>query len=131
MFFHLQELTEKRSAGQPQLNVVLIGGSFLALESVCYFVEKQAQTLIVCRQQPLARRLGAAAAAKLAQLHASKGVSFAVEPRMDVAAFRHSGQGALTAVQVASGQVYACDLCVVCVGGEPCTEFLGREGRGK
>lgn len=123
---YFKELSDKRT-GQ-QLNVVFVGGSFVSMESVCYFVEKQAKTKIISWSKPFEKLFGADVAKKLGELHESKGVEFLVDKEMDVKKFKASSDGAVYEVEMSNGQLYPCDLCIVCLGGVPCTEFLVNSG---
>ena len=56
IIIYFKELTDKNNS--LQLNIVLIGGSFIAMESVCYFIEKNAKTTIISRHKPFEKLLG-------------------------------------------------------------------------
>lgn len=118
---YFKELTDTRSGSQ--INVVFLGGSYISMESVCYFIEKQAKCTIVSRTKPLENKFGAEIADKLMEFHESKGVQFAINNNLDVKEFKQS-DGNVSGIELVSGENYSCDICILALGGEPCTEFL-------
>ena len=105
------------------MNVVFLGGSFISMESVCYFVEKQAKCTIIARSKPFETKFGTEAADKLMALHESKGVEFVIKNDFDVKEFKQSN-GCVNGIELVSGESYPCDICILALGGKPSTDFL-------
>lgn len=113
-------------------NIVLVGGSFISMEAVCYFVEnaEKANNIVISRSKPFENVFGRDVANKIQQFHESKGVKFVVESNFDIVEFNESKtnpghlgsfvykkEGSTTASQDA-------DICILAIGGVPATEFL-------
>lgn len=120
--FYFNELN---STGR-ELNAILIGNSFISMEAVSYFIEKKAKTMIIGRSNPFESAFGSEVSAKIRQLHESKGVKFLIDNNFGVKEFRKSRSfpDALGEVELVNGQVFPCDICLLALGGRPCTQFL-------
>ena len=117
-FKHLNE----NNNGQ-KINVVFIGGSFISMESVCFFIEKQANATIVSRSKPFEKTFGTEVSSKIAELYESKGVKFLINKDLEVKEFKENN-GALSSVELVTGESLPCDICILAMGGNPCTDFL-------
>lgn len=118
---YFKQLNENNS-GQ-KVNVVFLGGSFISMESVCYFIEKQANATIVSRSKPFDKVFGTEVSSKIADLYEAKGVKFLINNDFEVKEFKESN-GALAAVELVSGESLSCDICILAMGGNAFTDFL-------
>jgi apoptosis-inducing factor 3 len=114
-----------------KLNIVLVGGSFIAMEAVGFFVENlpQANHIVISRNKPFESIFGSQAADKIVQLHQSKGVQFITLNNFDIHQFHESQTipGKLGSIQITDHRSdinQSADLCILAIGGQPCTEFL-------
>ncbi len=122
---YFDKLEAENTTGR-QLNVILVGGSFIAMETVSYFVEKKACALVMGRSRPFEKVFGDQVSAKITQLHESKGVKFYSEKSFDIKRF--IGEEVISEVELSNGERLPCDMCLLALGGSPCTDFLGDSG---
>ena len=106
-----------------KLRVVLVGGSFISLETVCFFAEKQIACTVISRQNPFEKVFGREVSSKIVKLHNSKGVNFVIDPKFEINEFKEDS-GALSGISLVNGDNYSCDICILAIGGQPCTQFL-------
>ena len=108
-----------------KLNVVIAGGSFIAMETVCYFADK-ANATVMSRNKPYETAFGNLASVKIQKLHESKGVKFYINPKFSISEFSESKErpGCLGAIKLQDDSKWPVDLCIIAFGGEPVTEFL-------
>ena len=106
-------------------NVILVGGSFIAMEAAAYFADK-ANCVVMSRRNPLESALGRHVSFKLRELHESKGVKFVISDKFDVHEFIESAErrGSLGSIKLDDGSVHAADLCLMAIGSRPATAFL-------
>ena len=123
---YYQNLVNNKGTVGRELNVVLIGGSFISMECASYFIDKKAKTLVMSRNPAFHNLLGKEVSAKIIQLHESKGVQFLVDKNFNVKEFKASNAepGVLSEIELIDGKKYPCDLCLLAIGSTPCTEFL-------
>lgn len=114
-------MTSDRSG--TQLNIVFIGGSLTSMESVCYFVEKQAKTTIISQTKPFEKQFGSEVSSRIVNLHESKGVAFITDKDLDIKEFKESN-GVLNEIELADGSSHPCDICIVAMEPVPSTDFL-------
>ena len=108
-----------------ELNVALVGGSFISMELVSFFVEKKAKVLIMCRNKPFEKAFGDKASSKIIQLHESKGVQFLIDKKIGIKKFIDSTNSeAMSEIELLNGNKYPCDICILAIGGSPSTSFL-------
>ncbi|MET0822397.1 MAG: FAD/NAD(P)-binding oxidoreductase [Aeromicrobium sp.] len=105
--------------------VVVIGAGFLGAEIAASGVESGcAVTLVEAESLPLSRVMGPDVGAAIARLHATNGVQLRCDT--SVAGFR--GEGTVSGVELADGDILPADVVVVAVGARPNTHWL--EGSG-
>ncbi|GAA5015707.1 FAD-dependent oxidoreductase [Actinopolymorpha pittospori] len=115
-----------RSALPTCSRLVVVGEGVLAAE-IAATARKLGVTVAMTGPQPapLAAQLGPLAAGLLAELHAERGVSL----RLGTAASGLAGgDGRVTGVRLATGEVLPADLVVVAVGAAPVTDWLAGSG---
>ncbi len=122
---YFDELVAGNTTGR-QLKVILVGGSFISMETASYFVEKKACTLVVGRSRPFEKAFGEKTSAKIIQLHESKGVKFYNDKKFDIKQF--IGEKNVKEIELCNGEKYSCDLCLLALGGSACTDFLKNSG---
>ena len=108
-----------------KLNVVVTGGSFIAMEVVCYFADKTNAT-VMSRNKPYYTAFGNLVAEKVQLLHEAKGVKFYINKTLNIKEFLESSEraGCLGSVKLQDESVWPVDLCIEAIGGTPCTDFL-------
>lgn len=108
-----------------ELNVVLVGGSFISMELVSFFIDKKARVLVMARNKPFEKAFGDKASSKIIQLHENKGAKFLIDKKFGIKEFTDSNKsGALSEIELINGNKYPCDICILAIGGKPCTDFL-------
>ncbi len=117
------EQISKKNGG---VSVCFVGSSFISMESVCYFVEKNCTCTIIGRQSPLEEQFDKHVSLALRALHEQKHVKFVIG--CEVKELKGNKSRQLESVLLSDGSEVKCDLCVVAVGGLPCTEFLKSTG---
>jgi len=108
------------------VNVCFVGSSFISLESVCYFVEKNCSCTIISRQGPLEDKFDKQVSLVLQTLHEQKQVKFIIG--CEVKELKGNKNKNIESVVLSDGNQVKCDLCLVAIGGVPCTEFLKDTG---
>jgi NAD(P)H-nitrite reductase large subunit len=100
-----------------KLNVVSVGGSFIAMEALCYFADK-ANSTSMSRHKPFERLLGSLVSLKLKKLHESKNVKFFIDEKFDIVEFKESKErpGCLGAIKLDDNSVWPVDICLLAVG---------------
>jgi apoptosis-inducing factor 3 len=124
---YFEELSRQRSnENEKKLNVVLVGGSFIAMEAACFFAGKATTTTVMSRRKPFESVFGTQVAVKVLRLHESKGVKFYINEKFSIVEYIQSKEraGHLGYVKLNDGSKYPADLCIMAIGGKPCTEFL-------
>jgi NADPH-dependent 2,4-dienoyl-CoA reductase/sulfur reductase-like enzyme/nitrite reductase/ring-hydroxylating ferredoxin subunit len=118
----LQYLTTKK---RENLKVLIIGTSFVALESATYFTGKASVT-VICRRLPFSSHFGKQAAEKIVKLHESKGVKFIMDSKLDVVEFRSSVDdvASIASAIMTDGSSIDADICLVAIGSRPATSFI-------
>uniref|UniRef100_A0A1I8JPW4 Pyr_redox_2 domain-containing protein n=1 Tax=Macrostomum lignano TaxID=282301 RepID=A0A1I8JPW4_9PLAT len=106
------------AAGQGA-DAVLIGSSFIALESAAYLVANGAKS--VTDPVPFKALFGEEAGKAARRLHESKGVKFVIG---ELQSFASDAQGGLSGLKLKSGDTLPAQLCVVGIGSTPNTAFL-------
>ena len=112
----------RHNSGGEKLNVVLVGGSFIAMEAAGYFSDK-ANTLVMSINRPFERAFGQEVSNKIMKLHEDKKVGFLIDPKLKIIEFKGENN-ALKSIVVSDGVEIKADLCILAIGGIPCTEFL-------
>ena len=121
VFNYFKELKEK-SVGDVKLNVVLVGGSFISLETASYFSDK-ANVVSMSINKPFERAYGSQVSEKIMKLHEKKGVKFFVNKTFGINEFRGQN-GKLSEIVLNDGSMHKADICILAIGGQPCTDFL-------
>lgn len=111
-------------ATRPGVRVVVIGGSFIALEvASCLALRRIPVTAVVHDAAPFARTLGPEVGAILQRWHESKGVEFRLNSQVD----RLEGTGIIRHVVLQSGEKLPADLVIVGIGVRPAVDFATRD----
>lgn len=105
--------------------VILVGGSFIAMELAGFFSDK-AQVTVLSRFKPFENVFGKLVSNKVQKLHESNGIKFRIGPDTDIAEYTESPErnGQVGMVKLRDNMDLECDLCVVAIGGQPVTDFL-------
>lgn len=108
-------------AAQPGVRVVVVGGSFIALEVAAALAHRKLPVTAVVRESvPFAKGLGPEVGSILQKWHEDHGVVFRLKE--EIASFE--GQGIVRHVRLKSGEQLPADLVVVGAGVQPATSFL-------
>lgn len=111
----------------PEIEVVVLGASFVALEAANYCLNKVKKVTVVGRDTvPFRALLGAEIGAAVMKLFIEKGVNFQMKSGMKRVI--DDGTGKVGSVELADGTILKADLCIMGVGSSLYTEFL--EGSG-
>ena len=122
---YLEEIKGVAEKENRKLNVIITGGSFIAMEIVCFFVGK-ANATVMSRHKPYETAFGGLVSEKIQMLHESKGVKFYIDKKFNIVEFCESKErpGYLGSVQLQDGSKWPVDVCIQAIGGSPCTSFL-------
>jgi NADPH-dependent 2,4-dienoyl-CoA reductase/sulfur reductase-like enzyme/nitrite reductase/ring-hydroxylating ferredoxin subunit len=120
---HFNSTKKANEALKTQLNVLIVGSSFVALETAAYFNGKASVT-VICHRKPFRSVFGDDVADRIFALHQSKGTNFLVEDKLEVIEFRADANGNLNAVKLSNGTELNADLCMVAIGSRPATSTL-------
>jgi NADPH-dependent 2,4-dienoyl-CoA reductase/sulfur reductase-like enzyme/nitrite reductase/ring-hydroxylating ferredoxin subunit len=125
IFKYFSEAKVSNELLKRQSSVLIIGSSFVALETAAYFSGKASVT-VICHRKPFGNVFGDEVADRIVGLHESKGVKFLVEDKLEVVAFQASNESnkRLTSVKLSNGTELSVDLCLVAIGSRPATSFL-------
>jgi NADPH-dependent 2,4-dienoyl-CoA reductase/sulfur reductase-like enzyme/nitrite reductase/ring-hydroxylating ferredoxin subunit len=105
--------------------VVLLGGSFIALEAASSLRHRGLEVHVVAPESvPLARVFGEQIGRRLQSLHESQGVHF----HLGRTASRIEGDGRARAVELSDGSLLPADAVLIGVGVRPAVEFLAGSG---
>ncbi len=108
-------------AAQPGVRVVVVGGSFIAMEVAAALAHRKLPVTAVVRESvPFAKGLGPEVGSILQKWHEDHGVVFRLKE--EVSSFE--GQGTVRQVQLKSGEQLPADLVVIGAGVRPATSFL-------
>ena len=124
LIVNYQKECKNRKNGR-NLNVLIIGTSFVALEAATYFVGK-ANVTVICRRLPFSSHFGKPVADKVVKLHESKGVKFIINSKLDITEFKASADNAkcIGSAVMTDGSTIDADFCLVAIGSKPATSFL-------
>ncbi|CAG0886931.1 unnamed protein product [Cyprideis torosa] len=104
--------------------LVVLGGSFVALELAAFARGKGAAVTVVMRGQvPFETSLGPEIGAKIKALHEVNGVVFETGTSFQVI-YAHDDSREFKEVLLTNGKIVEGDVCVLGVGATPATEFL-------
>jgi len=108
-------------AAQPASRAVIIGASFIGMETAASLVLRQLSVTVVAPGQvPFEKTLGNEIGKLIQQAHENHGVQF----RLSASAARFEGDDAVKAVVLDSGDRIETDLVILGVGVKPATDFL-------
>ncbi|XP_065201959.1 apoptosis-inducing factor 3-like isoform X2 [Planococcus citri] len=110
----------------PLVKVVIIGSSFIAMESAAYCAPKVARVTVIGRSSvPFSDTLGEEVGDRFKRYFESRGVSY----RNNSNVVRFEGENdKLTQVVLNTGEVIPADICIVGIGSEYDTGFLKDTG---
>lgn len=109
------------AAAQNAQNAVVIGASFIGMETACGLKERGlAVTVVAPGKVPFEQTLGAEIGQMLQKLHEKNGVQF----RLGAHATGFEGEGKVRAVVLDTGERITADLVIAGVGVVPATSFL-------
>ncbi len=100
-----------------RLNVVAVGGSFIAMETLCFFADK-ANSTSMSRHKPYERLFGTLVSTKLKKLHETKNIKFFIDEKFDIIEFKESKErpGCLGAIKLHDNSIWPVDICLLAVG---------------
>lgn len=110
----------------PMVRVVVIGSSFIAMESAAYCSPKVGRVTVIGRSAvPFVENLGLEVGARFQKYFESRGVSY----RNNSNVVRFEGENnKLTKVVLNTGETIPADICIVGIGSEYDTDFLKESG---
>ena len=112
-------------ASEKANNIVIVGSSFVAMETANAFRERKRSVTVVTRDSvPFEAALGPELGKMFRDLHEHNGVDFRFETELD----RFEGEGEVNAVVLKNGDRIKCDMVVLGVGVRPATDFLRDTG---
>lgn len=107
-------------------HVVVLGLSFIGLESAAYCVKKVAKVTVVGRDTiPLRHSFGPEVGARIMRMFEKEGVEFKIENSIKRCI---DTDGVLTAVELTDGTILQCDICIMGTGSSLYTDFLKDSG---
>lgn len=107
-------------------HVVVLGLSFIGLESAAYCAKKVAKVTVVGRDTiPLRHSFGPEVGARIMRMFEKEGVEFKMENSIKRCI---DTNGVLTAVELTDGTVLQCDICIMGTGSSLYTDFLKDSG---
>lgn len=110
-----------------EMNVVVLGASFIAMEAASYCVDKVKSVTVIGRDQvPFRQLLGTEIGSAFKTLFEEKGIKFVMNSGMK--ACIGDGEGNIQQVELVNGDRLEADLCIMGVGGAVNTEFLKNSG---
>lgn len=110
----------------PDKHVVILGLSFIGLESAAYCVKKVTKVTVVGRDTiPLRHSFGPEVGARVMRLFEKEGVVFKMENGIKRCI---DTNGVLTAVELNDGTILQCDVCIMGTGSSLYTDFLKDSG---
>ena len=108
-------------AARPGSRAVVIGASFIAMETAASVAQRQLSVTVVARGTvPFEKTLGAEIGKLILDAHEANGVEF----RLGARAARFEGGEAVKAVVLDSGERIEADLVILGVGVTPATDYL-------
>jgi pyruvate/2-oxoglutarate dehydrogenase complex dihydrolipoamide dehydrogenase (E3) component len=122
---YFSEVKAEADAVNRKLNIVVTGGSFIAMEVVCYFADKSNAT-IMSRSKPYETAFGGLVSEKIQSLHESKGVKFYINKKFNIVEFCDSKEnpGRLASIKLQDLSKWPVDICIQAIGGQPSTSFI-------
>ena len=118
---------EGAAAGEGPVRAVVVGASFIGMETAAGLRERGLEVTVVAPDEtPLAAQLGPQVGAFLQARHEAHGVQF----RLGRTVARFDGDGRLRAAQLDDDSRLDADLVIVGVGVEPATGFIMNAPRG-
>ncbi|KAG5682222.1 hypothetical protein PVAND_011588 [Polypedilum vanderplanki] len=107
-------------------HVVIVGSSFIALETATYCVSRVAKVTIIGRSsKPLIETFGEIIGGRIMEYFKSKKVEFIMEAELKNFLGNHKE---LERIELIDGRTIWADVCIVAIGSRPNTEFLARSG---
>lgn len=107
-------------------HVVILGLSFIGLESAAYCVKKVAKVTVVGRDTvPLRHSFGPEVGGRIMRMFEEEGVDFKLENSIKRCI---DTDGVLNAVELTDGTILQCDICIMGTGSSPYTDFLKDSG---
>jgi 3-phenylpropionate/trans-cinnamate dioxygenase ferredoxin reductase component len=109
----------------PGRRIAIIGAGFIGLEVAASAIERGCEVVVLeAAPRALMRAVPAMVAERIVDLHRSKGV----DVRFGVNVVRFVGDAEVSGVELAGGEVVACDAVIVGIGVMPCTELAEQAG---
>lgn len=110
----------------PEKHVIVLGLSFIGLESAAYCVKKVAKVTVVGRDTiPLRHSFGADVGERIKRLFEKEGVEFKMQNNIKRCI---DTDGVLSAVELTDGTILQCDVCIMGTGSSFYTDFLKDSG---
>ncbi len=112
-------------ASEKANHVVIVGSSFIAMETANALRERKRTVTVVTREAvPFETALGPQLGKIFKNLHERKGVNFRFQVELD----RFEGDGEVQGVLLKNGERITSDMVILGIGVIPATEFLGDTG---
>lgn len=109
-----------------QTHVVILGLSFIALESAAYLAKKVAKVTVIGRDTiPLRHSFGEEVGGRIMQMFEKEGVEFRMQNSIKRCIDTNSS---LTSVELTDGTTLQCDICIMGTGSSLNTGFLKGSG---
>lgn len=110
----------------PDKHVVILGLSFIGLESAAYLAKKVTKVTVVGRDiVPLRQSFGPELGERIQRMFEKEGVEFKMKNGIKRCI---DTDGMLTAVELTDGTILQCDICIMGTGSSLYTEFLKGSG---
>ncbi|KAI4454341.1 apoptosis-inducing factor 1 [Holotrichia oblita] len=111
----------------PDTTLVVLGGSYIAMESAAYCVNKVKKVTVVMHGEvPFKPLLGARVGAAFKKLFEEKGVHFVTNS--GITKCIDNGAGSIGSVELSDGTTINADLCIMGIGSTLYTEFVKSSG---
>lgn len=125
--FVMRDVDNANALGQAAAGkkAVVIGTSFIGLESAVVLAGMSSSVTVVGRSEPLAATMGAKVGAAMKKVVLDKGVEFCLG--RNPTAFE-GADGKLTAVILDDGTKLEADVCLLGIGVRPATDFVKESG---
>ncbi|KAF5297030.1 hypothetical protein FQA39_LY12244 [Lamprigera yunnana] len=111
----------------PNVNVVILGSSFIGMEAAAFCVGKVAKVTVISKTEyPFQIAFGKEVGAAVLKMYKEKGVEFLGE--CGIKACLDNGKGELGEVELENGSKIKADVCIMGIGSTLNTDFLRNSG---
>jgi 3-phenylpropionate/trans-cinnamate dioxygenase ferredoxin reductase component len=128
--YHLRNIDDALAIAErfaPEKRLVVVGGGFIGLEiAACARARKLDVTVVEASDRVLGRVVPTEVASLLAKRHEVEGVAFKMGTMVE--RFIGNGRGAVSAVELSSGEILPCHIAVVGIGARAETDLAVAAG---